>query len=412
MKAKQLGILVIVAVVLVGLTVLKNRSEHRSTESSAAAGKPVLANLPLNDVERIVVAAPSGTSVVSRVDGAWRVPGKFNYPASFTKVRDLLRKLADVKVLQPVKLSPAQMAELQLALSGETGSTNAGALATTVTLQGTNGKVLAALRLGKNRMRSAPAEEGMPGGFPDGRFVATDREHVFLIGETLDEASSVDKDWMDTEAFVNVDGESVVSVDVVGATNGAVHIERPASGGDLAFKTIPAGKEMDTAKVNRLKGALAYLRFDDLADPNIPAVEAGFDKPVAYKAVTKKGEVYTVTLGKLDKGDTHRYAKIAVAFDAAAFVPPAAPAAGTNAPAAKDDAVKKAAETVKALNERISPWVYLLDRYTSDSMAIGAEELLANKPAPPPAEPPKTETRENPAVTEETPQAPKVEVKP
>ena len=410
MKAKQLGILVIVAVVLVGLAVFKNRSERRPAEALAAAGKPVLADLPMNDVERIIVAAPSGTSAVSRVDGAWRVPGKFNYPASFTKVRDLLKKLAEVKVLQPVRLSAAQVAELQLALPGETSSTNAGALATTVTLQGKGGQVLAALRLGKNRMRSAPAEEGMPGGFPDGRFVATDREHVFLIGETLDEASPVDKDWMDTEAFVNVDGESVVSVDVVGATNGAVHIERPAAGGDLALKTIPAGKEINTAKVSRLKGALAYLRFDDLADPNIPAVEAGFDKPVTYKAVTKKGEVYTVTLGKFDKGDARRYAKIAVSFDAAAFVPPAQ-AAGTNAPSAKDDAVKKAAEDVKTLNDKISPWVYLLDRYTADSMAIGAEELLANKP--PPAEPPKTETKENPAATEKTPpETPKAEVKP
>ena len=412
MKAKQLGILVVVAVLLVGLAVWKNRKETRPSEAQAAAGKLLLPDLPVNDVERLVIASPSGTAVVERADGAWRVPAKFGFPAGFTKIRDLIRKLADLKALQRVQVSANQLAGLHLALPCDPGAASADALATTLTLQGKGGKTLAALRLGKNRMRSAPAEEGMPGGYPDGRYVATDRDHVFLIGETLDEAAAADKDWMNTEAFVNVDGESVTSIDVAGTTNGAVHLERPATGGDLTLKTIPAGKEMDSAKVNRLKGALAYLRFDDLADPKI-AADAGFDKPVTYKSVTKKGEVYTIALGKFDKADK-RYAKIGVSFDPAAFVSSAPATTNAAADAAtKATELKKAEESANALNERVSPWVYLLDRYVAESMTMGADDLVANKP-PPPAPEPKSETKDKPAAAKEeaTPAVNKPEVKP
>lgn len=380
MKGKQLGILVLIAVVLVGLVLWSNRREKRQ-EAAAAAGGKILAGLAVNDVERLVVAGPSGTAVVARIDGLWRVPDRFNYPASFTKIRGLLNKLADLEALQPVDASPAQLGELRLALAGEPGCARPEDSATTLELLGKNGQRLALLRLGKPRMRPAPggaAMPGMPAGYPDGRFVATAADRVFLVGDTLDEIAAAPKDWMNTEDFVNVDADSIVSVTVDGTTNGAVRLEK-AAGGDLALKEIPAGHEADSGKISRLKSALNFLRFEDIADPALPPAATGLDKPVTYKALTRKGERYEVALGKAEGG--RRYAKIAVSFDPTAAPKPEA--ASTNAPAAsQEDSNRKTADSVKTLQDRVGPWIYLLDAYAAESMSFGAGDLLTAKPPP------------------------------
>lgn len=399
MKAKQLGILILIAVVLVGLAVWSSRREkHR--EASAFQGGKILAGLPVNDVERLTVAGPSGTATVARVDGLWRVPGKFNYPASFTKIRSLLSKLADLEALQPVDASTAQMEELHLLLPGEPGFGSPDHAASTLELTGKNGKRLAVLRLGKTRMRPSPegaAMPGMPAGYPDGRFVATAADRAFLIADTLDDITAVPKDWVNTEDFLNIDPSTVVSVAVDGTTNGAVRLEKAADG-ELTMKDIPAGRELDSAKASRLKDALRFLRFDDVVDPALPPAETGLDKPVTYKALTKNGERIEVALGKTEAGGSRRFAKFSVSFDPAAAPKPEP--ASTNAPAASaEETARKTADAVKALQERIGPWIYLLDTYAAESLSFGSGDLLTVKPAPEKTEPTEPVKDKNPAPT-------------
>jgi hypothetical protein len=376
MKTKPLFILIVCAVILALVAVRMSRNETRRS-TPPQLGNKVLPSLErsVNDVGGVLVCSPSVTTRVARIDGIWRVPGKHNYPADFSKVRELLTKLVDLKILQSIRSSPAVLSDLQLGMTAS-GPASAAIL---LDLQDRTGRTLATLRVGKPRLRSAPEGEMSPyGSFPDGRFVATDNDHVYLVGDALTELATSDKDWLDAE-FLNVNSSDVTSIEVTGTTSGVARVERTSPSGELALKDLKAGQQADAAKLNSLAASLSFLRFDDIADPALTPEQTGLDKPVVFKGKTRKGEVYTVRIGKSPEGDSRRYVSASVAFET-----PPAPPAGTNAAqvaALKIEAAEQAktAAAVQQLEARISPWVYLINSYQAEAIARGHADLVAVK---------------------------------
>lgn len=382
MKSKQLLSLVVVAIVLVCLAWWSSQ-RGKPAAGTVKMGDKVLVGLAdrINDVGSIRIQAPSGTAVVTRVDGLWRVPGKYGYRADFTKISDALRKLADLKITQVMRLTPVQLEDLHLQAPGtaKSGETQA----TVVELKAAGGSTLASLRMGKDHNRPSPAgtPPEMGGGYPDGKYVALDDNRVYLVGDRLDELAATDRDWLDQD-FLNVPAADLSTVDVSGGTNGAIHLARPAGGGEVTLPSIPAGKEVDSAKLSRLTGALGYLRFEDIADPALPATATGLDRPVLFKAVTTKGTVYTLKIGGTPTNDVRRYVGVAVAFEAPPA--PAVSATDTNAAAlakTRAEENRKTEDEARALNEKLSPWTFLLGDYQSGAFLVPAAELLKDKPS-------------------------------
>lgn len=377
MKLKQLCVLLIVAIALALMAVRMSRNETRRSTPSQIGNKVLPAlETSINDISLIVVSSPSATTRVARIDGIWRVPGRHNYPADFAKVRALLTKLVDLKILQAIRTSPAILTDLQLGSSASAPE----AAATVIDLQDKQGSMLATLKVGKPRLRSAPDSEMNPyGSFPDGRFVATDDQHVYLVGDALNELVTTEKDWLDAD-FLNVNASDVTFIEVTGATSGVARVERASPSGEMVLKDLKEGQEADSAKLNSLAAALSFLRFDDIADPKLTPEQTGLDKPVIFKSRTRKGEVFTVRLGKSPEGDPRRYVAATVAFEAT----PAAPPAGTNATQvaaaqAQAEEQAKTAAAVQQLNTKISSWVYLINAYQADAMTKGHGDLVAVK---------------------------------
>ena len=398
MKGKQLVVLIVAALLLAGLAIWSSRKEARRG-APAQVGNKLLPELEakMNDVNAIVVRSVTETTTVARVDGTWRVTDKFNYPADFTKIRELLTRLADLKILQSMRASPALLADLQLSA---TAVAEPGAQTLSLEFRDKDGKALATLRAGKPHVRSAPGgEEAGPGGggYPDGRFVATGTDRILVVGDPLSELTASDKNWLDAE-LVNVAATDLTRIDVTGATSGVVRLDRPGTSPDWTLKDIPAGKEADTSKLPRVSSALSFLRFEDIADPKLTPEQTGLDKPVTFVGRTAKGEVFTVHVGKSPQGDTRRYAAVSVAFE-----PPTAPTPAptdTNAVAlAKTQAEEQAktAARVKQLSEKLGSWVYLLNSYQAEALCMGHDDLVK------PKQQEKTETTETKAEKTETP---------
>lgn len=388
MKIKTLLSLMVVALVLVGLA---KWSSNRGKPAPGAAriGDKVLPGFVdrINDVSSIRVVSPVGTASVARVDGVWRVPGRYGYRADFTKVTDALRKLIDLKIAQVMRVTPAQVADLHLLAPG--AGSNAEQRATLVELKTSDGATLAALRLGKPHSRPSPA--GAPpdmGGYPDGRYVALEDGKVYLVADQLDDLATADREWLDQD-FLNVPATDLASIEVTGGTNGPIRIAHPAAGGDLTLQDVPAGKEADGGKVSRLTGALGYLHFEDVADPALAPSVTGLDKPTVVKATTLKGTVYTLKIGASPTNDTRRYVNVAVSFAAPAVTGAVATAASgtdTNAVAAakaKADESLKAEAAAKTLNDKFSPWVFLLGDYQAGSLLLPVSEMVKDKTPPP-----------------------------
>jgi hypothetical protein len=387
-KARNLAVLVVLAIVLVAAAYWSSNRQRAST-AAPELGVKLFPGLALNDVAKIVVRSPSATATVARVNGIWSAVDRFNYPATFDKVSDLLRRLGELGVGQVIRAAPAELAGLNL-VPPAPGAASAAPGATVVELFDQAGKPMASLRIGKEHITAPPRGAAAPsgfGGYPDGRYVAKDNEHVYLVSDTLDQATPDLKSWMD-EDFLNVTESDVATVDVTGGTNAPLHLARPGGTGPLELPTIPAGQEMDAAKVSRVAGALGYLRYDDVADPTLAPAVTGLDQPATFKCKTSKGEVYTLRIGKSPKDDARRYVGVTVAFEP----PPtgavsAATSTDTNklAEAKAEEAARQATATaVTKLNAKLSPWIYLLSASQVEPMLMPAADLLKVKPPPEP----------------------------
>lgn len=388
MKGRTLVILAVVAVVMIVAAVYVRRDEAVPPD---AIGRLVLGEVPLNDIAAIVVTGSDSTTRLARVDNVWVSQNAHNYPTDFKRIRDAVIKLADLKIGQVIDVDDAERAEMKLLPP----TAEAAGTGTLVELFDAAGTRLARLLVGESRKRQGGGgpQFGGPqfGGYPDGQYVATDDDSVYLVTENLHEFTRSASEWLDKE-LLNVPATDVAGVTISGIEGGAVTLRVPEGGSALALADLGEDEEMDTSRASSVKSSLSYLRFDDVADPSLGDEALGLDTPIEFKAETTAGTVYTVLLGGKVTDSENRYARVS-----AVHVPePETTPAGTGDEtgdeatdeAAAEDAARlaeerlKTATEVEALNAKLGPWTYVISSYKADYMTSTRDQLV-KEPEPP-----------------------------
>lgn len=372
MKGRQLLILAVVAVILVVGAVVTSRKDARPAPE--AVGKLVLPDLPVNTVEKIVVRSAAGTATVVCLDNAWVMPDRFRYPADFNKVKDTLLKVSELKIGDVMRVDDAQRARLKL-LPPKAGEPNAG---TVVEFLGPGDTMLASLLVGEPRMRKG--NDFMPGGYPDGHYLSPDGgKTVFLVNATLTDLPVDSAAWLDTE-LCSVTSFDLNEITLSGPDRPDLRLVRTNEAASLEVVGLATNETTESSKQYSVEGALASLRFDDVADPSLTIEQTGLDKPALYRAVTKKGEIYTVRIGGKKEGTDRRFVKIEAALKDAPEKPRDAAAGDKDKPdeaAAKER--KEREDKVKAFNEKVGKWTYLLSSGKTDYMTIKRDGLVKKK---------------------------------
>jgi hypothetical protein len=392
MKAKQLLILVCAAVILGGLAHVTNTRRNKQA-SSADTGKDIFPALKqdetLKSIERIVVRSADRTITFARIDNTWVAPEKYNYPVDFGKVRDFVRKIADLTVGQSSAGGDDQIETLHL-VSPDSGQTNKTEhMGTLVRLEDKDSNPVISMVLGKERMTKSPspAPRGRPGGYPDGRYLLADGK-VALVSEGFHDLPGKPQDWFDS-SLVNVPSADIVDITITAPDKKTVTLKRPEGAGNFLVQGFPEKEELDTSKVNTVSGILNYLSFDDIADPALADKTTGLDNPTVYVARTSKGQVYTLRIGKSAEGTDNRYLKIQVAYQ-----PPEKPADDEGDETEEDEAAdkerKELISSTSELNEKIEPWTYLVRPYGVDSVSADKKDYIK-----------KEESAQEPEPTEE-----------
>ncbi len=342
MKSKQILVLFIAAVVLIGLAFWSGRARRPPTP--ALAGAPLVPELDLNAIEAVEVGADGKVLRLARLNDVWCVTNAFNYPADFARLSQRLIALRDIKIGQ-----------VQRGMAIEADS------ATRIQLLARDGKPLAGLVLGAGRQ--AKGDDGMPySRGNDGRYLSRDGEKdVFLVKESLDEWNTEADGWLDTQ-IVSIPPGDVAKIELQGPGGETVVLDK--SSGSLALAGLDAAREtFESSKASGVDSALNYLRFSRIADPALGEAEMGFATGHLYRATLKSGEIYTARLGAVIDGD--RYFKLGVEFVSAS----------TNA-AERAAAEKRVAET----KARIDPWTFLIGSYAAGNMVRTRAELVSVKP--------------------------------
>ena len=114
MKTNHLIALAVAAAIAVGGAVAVSLSGSSGSGSQKTAKLfPSLA-AQINDVGTVIVARKDETVTLAKKDNGWVVAEKYNYPASFEKVRNLLVDLAELQPLEQKTSTAALYPELQL----------------------------------------------------------------------------------------------------------------------------------------------------------------------------------------------------------------------------------------------------------------------------------------------------------
>lgn len=386
MKARKLLVLAAVAAALAALAYVSSSRRGRIAAPAPELGQPVLPQLQqaerLNAVREIEFASADQTLRAAHRDGRWTAPDKFGYPVDFEKVRRFLRKLADLKVGQKIPATAAERESLKLLDPAGAAGTDAAAHAgTRVRLLDSAGAEIAALLFGREHERRPAAGRQGPfgaGGYPDGRYVSV-RGEVYLVDETFSDLPRNAKAWLDDD-LANVSSSDIQNLRIVAADGAELEFLRPSATASLVLTDLDEdAEEMNSGKVSGISGALSWLRFNDVADPDLGDAELGFDEPTRYVATTRKGVVYTLTLGGSPEGTGDRYARLEAAFEPPADAEPAEEAQEEQP---EDDAENERdaiAREVAQRNAKVSGWTYVVPSFKISDISTERADFVKAK---------------------------------
>jgi len=294
MNLKQLGILLILVIVLggAGLALYKNQNAAWRSGGGEAGGK-LLGNLPVNDITRISIRQGDDAVDLVRTNDEWRVRQRDDYPANFGQISEFLRKALEWKIVQSETAGPAQLARLQLAPPGQ--GTNS---AMVVEFDGSNGKPLQTLWVGKAHMKEAPPGEQGYGqeGWPDGRYVRTGHsDTVAIISDPLDQVQPKPSDWLDKD-FLRVDKAKSVEVDFPENTN-SWKLTRETESGPWKLADAKSGDELDSSAAGEISSPLSSVSVTDVL-PGGKLMGSPTNPITLVKIETFDGFGYTVQVGR------------------------------------------------------------------------------------------------------------------
>jgi len=376
MNLKQLGILIVAVIIIGGAGLMLHKRQQSSwTGGGAEVGKKLLGDdFPVNDIASISVQHGTNQLHLARKDDLWRVRERADYPANFSQISELLKKLRDLKIVQTEDIGPSQLARMDLA-RGQGSNT-----AVVVDFNDQSNKPVRTLLLGKMHMKKSPAPSQMDGGgdFPDGRYVevGTNSQEVALISDPLESLDTNPDQWLNKD-FFRVEKPKVIEVDFPVATN-SWKLTRETETGDWKLANTNAGEQLDSSKVSGVTSPFSSPSFTSVI-PGGKLNETGTNKPTVVKIETFDGFNYTVNVG--EKTNDDYFVTIAVtAKPAADRVPGKDEKPEEKALLDRNfkDAQQKSADKLKQ-EQALQQWTYLVPSWTVDPVLKERSELLAEK---------------------------------
>lgn len=376
MNRKQFLILIILGLAVGGLGIYLANRQKASYESSSSPGggeQRVIKDFPLNDVTQIRIL--QGTNEVNLVRGdVWTVKERWDYPANFTEVHNLLTKIWELKPVQEVEVGPSQYGRLELVSPAENKGTNSATL-----IEFKDGKGTRSILLGKKHMKESPGGGmGMGGGFPVGRYVlAPDSKKVWLVSEPFSNVEPKPEHWINKD-FFKVEKVKSVAVTSPNPTN-TWSLSRESEAGEWKMADLKEGEKFEASKASSLNYALSSPNFNDVASPQAKPEEIGFDNPTVAKLETFDGFTYTVTIGATNEENIY------LKTDVAANLQKERTPGKDEKPEDKEkldkefkDKLTKLEEKLKN-EERFEKWSYLVSKWTADTLLKPRTDFFAEK---------------------------------
>jgi hypothetical protein len=377
MKMRTLIILLLalgVVAAAAALTVHRGAQEH----SGGIQGTLLMEELPANQVAAISITSAHSTVSLRRGDERWVVENRFNYPADFSRIAELVRTVKASRIGRQFESSGEILARLALRDPDEPEAP-ATEKATRIVMKDRNGEPLC-----KSILLGKPRRSGTETRFPNGQYVRLGRESsIYLIDTHFTSLPGEPSGWLDRE-LVHVTAGAVKKIGCLSAdgTRARYSLERAGTDAELEPVEVPAGWKVKRSTVNRLAGALSSLRLSDVVSP-ARAAELTTDGafPVRLEYELFDGTVYRIFPGTESEEADGCHLRLEVDYrrppSEAAGSEEASPEKG----AAAETSPEERAREAEHLNERLSPWVFMVPRWQHSAFVLEKEQLLEKRTA-------------------------------
>ncbi len=377
MNRKQLTIIIILFVVIGGAgLLLMNRDKASWQAAGQQMGQKVIKNFPLNEVAHIVIKQPGGELNLVKKGEQWTVQERSGYPASFNEISDLLKKIWELKVTRPVKVSETQLPRLEL-VPPEQG-TNAGTL---VEFRDKDGKALAALLLGKKSMKESPGNSPFGGGgWPDGRFVMLSKnpQTAALVKEPFANVEVKPEPWLSKD-FFKIEKVQSISLASTNATN-SWKLSRESETNEWKLADLKADEQLDAGKASGVANPLNSPSFVDVTPAGDKPEGAETEKPTVVTVQTFNNFNYTLKVGKKSGEDNYH-----LTMEVTADLPKERTPGKDEKPEDKEKLDKEFKEQQAKLVEKLKQeknyekWTYLVSSWTVEPLLKERSQLLVEK---------------------------------
>jgi hypothetical protein len=375
MKKNHLLILVVVAIVA-GAAGIYFQISRSAGWGETSKDQTIFQSFPFNDVTKIQLRSATASVTLEKKGDEWRVVERDGYPADFTKIRDLIRTLWELKAGQEMQVGPSQLGRLKVIEPGQ--GDDAGI---EISLKGEKDKQLASLIIGKSVERSDSA----PGAAATGRFVYNPavKDRVYLVSESFFSVDPVSVgSWLD-KAFI-APGEIKEVDQAAWSNNPGWKVVRKDSKADWQLEDLHPGENLDKSFAQNL--STFAPSFVDVRPGSTSSDELGKD-PFEVTVKTFDGFNYDFLLGQ-EGPDKTRYLKLSITADL--------PSARTPEPNESAEDKKKKDEEFDqknaALKERLEKekrfekWIYLVPGWNLEQILKRRDEIVSKaSPSPTPS---------------------------
>lgn len=330
-------------------------------------GEKLLGSLPVNEITSITIKSNEGTVFLGKGKSIWVVENRFNYPADFSMITDLVKKLKGIKIGRNFKATTDTISRLAL-MSPDQKAKIKDPQGTRIILKDGEDKILTDIIFGKARESSSGA---------GGQYVMpANTSTIYLVDKSFTHIDKKPAEWLNRD-LIGIEPNAIEKVvcSKLGSEKIIYTLKRPDKDKPPVFINVPLNKGKKDKKIIKTKldqvfEALSSLGIEDIADPEQNGENIRIKDAQCLKYYLFNGMTYKICLGKpLDNDKDKFYFRAKVEF---APLLQKTKVNGENGP--KDQ--KKLSEEADRLYKKLNPWIYVISKWEHDRFVTDPKDFF------------------------------------
>jgi hypothetical protein len=373
MKSKNLIILLTICCVL-AIVAFFIFNKNSNTIREVKLGQKLFDNLQVNEIAKITIKSADGAVILKKEKTFWAVDNKFKYPADFSKITDLAKKLKELKIgryfnasediISRQSLHPPDKKEIPPSQKG-----------IQIVLFDKQKKILLDLILGKIRESSSRTV---------GQYVMlSTKPTVYLVDKTFLFLDKEPKQWLNKD-LINIKAKDVEKVICFAPKREKViyEIKRPEKEKPPVFVNAPRDKKVETSKINQVIEALSALKIEDIADPGRNIKQTKSKNTPYFEYYLYDGTVYNIYPGPAINNDSDKFYFRLYAGQ----IPSEYKEGDETTDYSKEDKSRQKIQSepsnkVDHLNNKLGSWTYIVSKWENNKFITDPEEFFEKEKA-------------------------------